>query len=276
MPSHLTQLHNSPCSKSIEFSDNLNEIGILKKIAHIQSCLIYGHSLQAILQTEVPFIKEVTNCNIMAIALYQQNHLNFEFVLDSNKTFLKGLKRFKSRPYHIDLKNFSTRFQDSITKPGSYKKLDNLQDFFEGQLNPIQCQALEKHIKFGSAYILPIFCYEGKKIGYSMFVFQQGQQPKLNNLNQIHTLFQTLIQPLYDVESKTFYSKCTRVCTDMPLLTDTEKRIIKLLSHAKTYQATANELNISLNTVKTHMKNIFAKYHVNSKLALFNKINNNL
>ncbi|MDG6777908.1 helix-turn-helix transcriptional regulator [Thiomicrorhabdus sp. zzn3] len=254
----------------------MNEVEILKKLAHIQSCLIYGHSLQAILQTEVPFIKAVTNCNIMAIALTQQNHLNFEFVLDSNKTFLKGLKRFKSKPYHIDLKNFSASFQDSLTKPGSYKKLESLQGFFEGQLNSIQCQALEKQIKFESAYILPIFCYEGNKIGYSMFVFQKGQQPKLDQLNQIHTLFQSLIQPLYDIDSKTFYSKCTRVCTDMPLLTETEKRIIKLLSHAKTYQATADELNISLNTVKTHMKNIFAKYHVNSKLALFNKINNNV
>ncbi|WP_279418844.1 helix-turn-helix transcriptional regulator [Thiomicrorhabdus sp. ZW0627] len=162
--------------------------------------------------------------------------------------------------------------ETEMLEEGSYTEFRTLFNFFEGLLTETKCQQLEQAIKFQSALVLPIFSYDDQKIGYSIFVFHENEKPNLTNLKKINKLFQAIVQPLYDQESKIFYSKCNRVCTEMPMLTATEKRIIKLLLQAKNYPKIADELNISLNTVKTHMKNIFFKYQVHSKLALYNKI----
>lgn len=56
-------------------------------------------------------------------------------------------------------------------------------------------------------------------------------------------------------------------------LTSKEKQILKKLLAAKSYAEISEELNISVNTVKTHVKHIYSKYEVNSKLELANKVN---
>ena len=48
-------------------------------------------------------------------------------------------------------------------------------------------------------------------------------------------------------------------------LTDRENEVLSLLAEGKTYVSIANELEISFNTVKTHIKRIYEKLHVNSK-----------
>lgn len=51
-------------------------------------------------------------------------------------------------------------------------------------------------------------------------------------------------------------------------LTDREKEIAALLLQGKTYRMIAGELNLSENTVKTHIKNIYAKYGIQSRTQL--------
>ncbi|WP_373016946.1 helix-turn-helix transcriptional regulator [Thiomicrorhabdus sp.] len=272
MQSQSKNLSNSPCSSETNL---FTDTDLLQKITHIQACLIYGHNLQAILKTEVPFITETTESQIMAICLNQKDKLQFEFVLDAKKQLVKNLKKLNVTPNLLNLNTFADHHRNEMLEEGSYLKLNSLQEFFEGALDVGKCQQLELALHFEFAIILPIFSYEAKKIGYSIFLFQKNQHANLVNLKKINTLFQTIIQPLYAEDTKTFHSKCNRVCTEMPMLTGTEKRILKLLLQAKSYPKIADELNISLNTVKTHMKNIFSKYEVHSKLALYNKIKGN-
>lgn len=47
-------------------------------------------------------------------------------------------------------------------------------------------------------------------------------------------------------------------------LTAQEKKILELLVHGKSYKMIAAELGIAFETVKTHIKNIYIKLHVNS------------
>lgn len=47
-------------------------------------------------------------------------------------------------------------------------------------------------------------------------------------------------------------------------LTDKEKEILQNLVKGKSYKMIAEEMSISTETVKTHMKNIYTKLHVNS------------
>ncbi len=60
-------------------------------------------------------------------------------------------------------------------------------------------------------------------------------------------------------------------------LTTQEKNVLQLLVNGKSYKMIANELQVSHNTVKSHITNIYAKLHVNSgteavALALREKI----
>lgn len=56
--------------------------------------------------------------------------------------------------------------------------------------------------------------------------------------------------------------------TRADLLTERESEITALLLQGKTYKAIAAELFVSENTVKTHVKNIYSKYNVQSKVEL--------
>lgn len=47
-------------------------------------------------------------------------------------------------------------------------------------------------------------------------------------------------------------------------LTEKEKEILQNLVHGRSYKMIAEEMNISTETVKTHMKNIYTKLHVKS------------
>lgn len=58
-------------------------------------------------------------------------------------------------------------------------------------------------------------------------------------------------------------------------LTDRENEVLSLLAEGKTYVSIANELEISFNTVKTHIKRIYDKLHVNSKDEIISIYNSN-
>lgn len=58
-------------------------------------------------------------------------------------------------------------------------------------------------------------------------------------------------------------------------LTDRENEVLTLLSLGRTYSSIAVELDISFNTVKTHIKRIYDKLHVNSKdevIEIYNRM----
>ena len=49
-------------------------------------------------------------------------------------------------------------------------------------------------------------------------------------------------------------------------LTPQERRVLRLLAAGRSNQEIAHELVISLNTVKTHVKNLYSKLQVSSRL----------
>jgi DNA-binding CsgD family transcriptional regulator len=59
---------------------------------------------------------------------------------------------------------------------------------------------------------------------------------------------------------------------NMDILTAQERKIVKIVLKGVSYPEAAKRLHISPNTLKTHMKSIFYKYNVNSKLELSNKL----
>ena len=56
------------------------------------------------------------------------------------------------------------------------------------------------------------------------------------------------------------------------MLTNREQQVLKLLSTGKLYKQIAADLNVSLETIKSHCHNIYEKLHVTSKMEAINKV----
>lgn len=56
-------------------------------------------------------------------------------------------------------------------------------------------------------------------------------------------------------------------------LTERENEVLNLLSKGKSYASIAEELYLSINTIKTHVKNIYEKLQVSSKEELLKRYN---
>lgn len=70
-------------------------------------------------------------------------------------------------------------------------------------------------------------------------------------------------------------TKKTEAFEEAGLLTERELEIAKLLLRGRTYKMIADEIYISENTVKTHIKNIYFKYNVQSKAELIKLLKEN-
>ncbi|WP_445456655.1 response regulator transcription factor [Flavobacterium sp. HNIBRBA15423] len=60
-------------------------------------------------------------------------------------------------------------------------------------------------------------------------------------------------------------------------LSDRENEVVTLLAKGKSYAAIGEELNVSINTIKTHARNIYEKLHVTSKnevIKVYNAVRN--
>ena len=123
-----------------------------------------------------------------------------------------------------------------------------------------------------SAIMMPLYTLTHKEImGYACFISQSDIDMDIEKLETVKTTLQILVQPMYDREQNCLYNKCIRIDEDMNFLTKQEKVIVKKVLEGTSYIQIAEFLNISINTLKTHMKNIFNKSNVSSKIELFNK-----
>lgn len=57
-------------------------------------------------------------------------------------------------------------------------------------------------------------------------------------------------------------------------LTERENEVLQLVATGISFQEVADKMNLSKHTVKKHLKNIYAKLHVNNRMEAVNKLNN--
>lgn len=80
------------------------------------------------------------------------------------------------------------------------------------------------------------------------------------------TIARKVIENLYHRKKNTQYSD---------LLTERERGILEYLSRGYRYKEIAAESNISVETVRTHIRNIYEKLQVNSRTAALNRVYGN-
>jgi len=262
-----------PCQQIDDLSTELNQKIINEKIIDIQCQLIKGHSFQAIMKANTEFIYGITNASIMAICINHQQQLSIDFLGTSKKQLLLLLKKHNIQAQSLMIDDLLTHYHsDLLANKRQALEINSLEKVFDGLLNKVQYQQLESELGFSTSFAYPLYTAKGDHIGYALYFYLNNHCPHVNNLQPMTDFLQRIILPLYDRHTQTFYSKCIRTVNQPLHLTPTEKRIIRKLLAAKTYNTIADEMYVSINTIKTHMKHIFEKFEINSKIELFNKL----
>lgn len=98
---------------------------------------------------------------------------------------------------------------------------------------------------------------EGEKVYFLLRNYKKERQKENEYLNRLIQLSKkmALLYPDYLRKAK----------EDYPPLTETEKEILYLIADERSNAEIADFMDISINTVKFHTKNIYAKLHVRTR-----------
>lgn len=249
---------------------------ILKNIIEIQGCIIQGNKLKTILHKHRDFYIQNSEADVISICMKEHDKMFPEYVIEKHRLFAHLLHKYifnkKTLSWDAFIKNHYQLFMSSH----KYFKTDDIYEIFKGILTKREATSFNEELEMKHAVLMTIHDFSGKNIiGVICFLFRRDIEIDIKKLEEVKILFETLLQPLHDQQYNFTYTQCVRVDENFSLLTEQEKRITKKVLAGNPYNEIAELLNISINTLKTHMKNIFNKYNVNSKIELYNKLNSN-
>jgi DNA-binding CsgD family transcriptional regulator len=204
-----------------------------------------------------------------------EEFVDIELIMEEKRSFATLLREYKLISQHMFLNKFMRYYHNHYEGVREYLVIDSLHKIFDGTFTKTKSLELEETLNFCEAYTFPIRGKRSKKIGFVMYIFTHGAMPNIENMAQITSMLESLIRPFYNIETNTFHSKCVHIDNKMDILTEKEKQIVFRILHGRPYKEIADELKVTINTVKTHTKNIFSKYGVNSKMELQNKMMKN-
>ena len=251
---------------------DITDTGLLKKIIQILSCVIHGHSIRALLRNETKFFSQETKADLITIFIKKDGGHKIDFLSDKKRLYCRLMEKYGFNKRSPSFGDIGSDIINGFTYAKPYYETSDLYDLLKGTVGKKQCEEMKSEIKFKTAQFFPLQLVSGKKIGFVAYFYTRKKEPDMQKLKEVSTLIQRVIEPLYDSETATFYSKCAQIDSDMSRLTDKEREIVYRVIRGVSYKEIAEDLKISINTLKTHIKSIFSKYGVNSKIELTNKL----
>ncbi|QOR62853.1 response regulator transcription factor [Sulfurovum sp. ST-21] len=247
---------------------------IQSKIIEFQSCIIQGRDINAMLHKDRDFYLKRTQADIISLFLREQNNVKIGYVIEAHHRYKHLLKEYVFDKNSFSWNDFIKNCKNHFTSNMKYAHTSSLYELFKGLISKKNAIELSKKAQLKDIITMPIYDFDNKtEIAFICFMFQNKVEIKIPKLKEVKELFETLTRPLHDEHYGIFYTKCRRIDEELKLLTAQEKRIVRKVLSGKSYTEIAEILNLSINTVKTHMKSIFRKYQVNSKIELYNKLN---
>jgi DNA-binding CsgD family transcriptional regulator len=245
---------------------------LLKKIIQILTCVIHGHGIRALLRNETKFLSQKSDADLITIYINRDNSYKIDFISDKRRLFCKLMDKYKFNKHSPAFGDVGQEIINNFNSAKPYHQTSELYEFLKGTLTKNRCEEMRKEIQFKTALFFPLQLTGGKKIGFVSYFYTRDKEPDIEKLKEVSTMIQQVVDPLYDPITSTFYSKCTQVDSDMSRLTDKEKEIVHRVIKGMSYKEVSEELKMSINTLKTHMKNVFSKYGVASKTELSNTL----
>lgn len=248
-------------------------IEILHKIVDLQSCIIQGRSIKAMLHKDKDFYHEKTGADIIAVYVNENEKVNLEYVVEEHRVFKDLAERYIFCEKNLLWYDFAENCKSHFTLDRRYHHTKDIYELFKGLISHKKALTLSEKLQIKDVITIPLHDFDNiEVIGYACFMFQKELSIEITDLLDIKILFEALLRPLYDKQQNIIYSRCVRIDGHLKLLTEQEKRIAKKVLEGKSYPEIAEILNLSINTVKTHVKSIFKKYQINSKIELYNKL----
>ena len=252
---------------------NITDSEVLNKIIEFQSCIIEGRSIKAMLHKNIDFFLSKSGADVITIYMHAHDNVKPEYILAKDRHFEHLINKYVFEKKRFKWDKFVENCNQYFASGLSYERVTELYKIFKGFMSKKDADAFTKEMQIKHAVIMPIYDFKEKDIiGYTCFIFKDEHALDIRKVRTIKAVFETLLRPLYDKDYHTLYSKCVRVDENMDFLTKHEKTIVKEVLMGTSYTEVAKGLSISINTLKTHMKNIFNKYAVKSKIELFQKL----
>ncbi|HEY9189964.1 MAG TPA: helix-turn-helix transcriptional regulator [Sulfurovum sp.] len=257
--------------------NTIDDTEILHKIIELQSCIIHGRNIKPLLHQNIDFYLEKSAADIITLYMHHDETVQIDYILEKHRHFAHLLKKYVDDKKHSKWEEFAEHCKKHFASRVQYRRVTDLSQLFHGLLTKKEAASFEAELKMQQTIMMPMYAFDNKEIiGYICFLFQSEAEADIKKLEAVRTSFQILLQPLYDSEHRTFFTRCMRIDEKLELLTPKEKKIVHYVLDGACYQEVADALHISTNTLKTHMRNIFNKYNVNSKIELYNKLNGHL
>ncbi|MEN8304665.1 MAG: helix-turn-helix transcriptional regulator, partial [Campylobacterota bacterium] len=252
----------------------INDPDILRKMIELQSCIIEGRAVKVILHRYNDYFLEHSGADFITVYMHEQEIVNPEYILEKGKLLSHLLKKYIFNKKNFRWEKFVANCDKHFASGLKHDKITEIYQLFRGFISKRESALFTKELEMKSGIMMPIFSYDNKvMIGYVCFISQSENDMDIEKLQTVKCMLAILLRPLYDRKRNTLYSKCIRIDEEMHFLTPQERKIVKLVLTGMPYENVAKTLHISINTLKTHMKNIFNKSNVSSKVELFNKYN---
>ncbi|NOR56014.1 MAG: hypothetical protein GQ531_07375 [Sulfurovum sp.] len=250
----------------------INDPDILRKMIELQACIIEGKKVKLILHQYNDYFLEHSGADFITVYMHEHEMVNPEYVLEKHRLLTHLLKKYIFNKKNFRWEKFVANCDKHFASGLKHDKITDLYQLFRGFINKREATSFTEELQMKSAVMMPVFSYDNKEmIGYVCFISKSENEMDIEKLKTAKCMLAILLRPLYDRERNTLYSKCIRIDEEMRFLTNQEKTIVKQVLTGSSYVDIAKTLNISINTLKTHMKNIFNKSNVSSKIELFNK-----
>ena len=245
----------------------------LHKIIELQSCIIQGRNIPAMIHKDRDFYVKRTKADIIAIYVNENAKVNLEYIVEEHHLFKTLVEKYIFSKKSILWDDLVSNCNQHFSLDNRYYHTRHFSELFKGLISKKKALTFSKELNLKDTVTIPLYAFDNKEeIGYVCFMFQKNVDIEITELLDIKILFETLLRPLHDDHYKIIYSKCIRVDEHLKLLTAQEKRVARKVLNGLSYPQIAEKLNISINTVKTYMKNIFQKYQVKSKIELYHKL----
>ena len=191
-------------------------------------------------------------------------------IIEDDEFIREGLASFIDSVEGFECKNIYESCEDALSKIKKPPPDVVLMDIALKGMSGIEGSA-ELKLKFPSIQILMLTVYEdNEKIFSSLRAGASGYLLKKSPLEKIAAAVKEVhnggapMTPVIARKVLDFFSSPLKKIKDYNL-TKREKEILSLLVQGSSYKMICKKLFISIDTVRTHIKNIYEKLHVNSK-----------
>ena len=241
---------------------------LLEKLLSMQNELLHKKPLQMLIQGEKESLLDFANAEFIGISL-QGRDTFYEFTCKLGEDY--GLiNLIEKAPFKSDK---IVRILKFLKLPVKVLDADELCRFLKLHRH---CQDVHK-IMDGKKIVLSFLESEKEDTLTQSTVLmilkaENYHEDNVKKSCEVANLLWQIIAPFYDKETGIIYQHCIYEDNMFEHLSPREKVIAHALTEGLNQAQIAKNTSLSINTIKTHIKNIYLKYGVNSRIDFINHL----